>query len=274
MSAVEQPPAVAVDEAVLVFVDLEMTGLDPAVERVCEVCLIRCRGRVVEGTLESLVSSERGPGVGQAIHGITAEELAGAPTFADLAPRLLELLDGAVLVAHGVAIDRLFLQAELGRLGLTLPIVGALDTLPLARRCFASRTYRLGQLSKLLNLTHTRAHRAGDDARATMQLFWLEVEALLPASLADLATVRVGEHQARPHILEQVRALVGSTRPVVVRYRSSSRPVEEITYVVTAVRADMDPPVVMGYLHPGRGRKELRADRILAILPLPSAGGS
>jgi DNA polymerase-3 subunit epsilon len=79
--------------------------------------------------------------------------------------------------------------------------------------------------------------------------------------------VRVGEHRVRPAILAQAERLAGGGEVVRVRYRPSGRGSEEFDYVVSAVRADMDPPVVMGYLHPGRGRKELRADRILAIFP-------
>jgi len=267
-------PEVPVDEAPLVFIDLEMTGLDPGRDRVCEVCLIRARGHHVEAEFESLVNpvdpgASRGPA--QAIHGIPPEALDAAPPFEALAPALLPLLAGAVLVGHGVAVDEAFLRAELARLGQELPTLGAIDTLPLARRCFAARTYRLASLSRQLGLAHDRQHRAGDDARATQQLFWKMVADLAPASLIDLAAVRVGAHQARPHILEQARTLALGHEPALVRYRPSSRPVVEFGYVVTEVRADVDPPAVMGYLHPGRGRKELRADRILAFLPYPSS---
>ena len=265
-------PPIAVLGAPLVFVDLEMTGLDPERDRVCEVALVRCTGRTVDESFESLVAPGVGPGAGQAIHRIDEEALASAPSFAAIGDKIWAMLDGAVLVAHGVEADVLFLRTELGRLGRTLPVRGVLDTLPLARRCFAVPSYKLGALSARLGLEHTRHHRAGDDARATMQLFWRTVEALAPASLADLGAVRVGEQQARPAILERLSAAVGTGEPLRVRYRPAGRAAEEITFVVTAVRSDVDPPRVLGYLHPGRGRHELRADRILAILPPPPPG--
>jgi hypothetical protein len=40
--------------------------------------------------------------------------------------------------------------------------------------------------------------------------------------------------------------------------------------MVTDVRTDLDPPQVLGYLLPSRSRRELRADRILA-LDVPNA---
>jgi DNA polymerase-3 subunit epsilon len=44
--------------------------------------------------------------------------------------------------------------------------------------------------------------------------------------------------------------------------------------VLTLVRSDLDPPRVMGYQLPGRGRRELRADRILRVDPAPEDGTS
>ncbi|HMJ54495.1 MAG TPA: exonuclease domain-containing protein, partial [Polyangiaceae bacterium] len=43
-------------EAPLAFVDLEMTGLDPKVDRVIEVAISRRRGAVVEDAFHSLVN--------------------------------------------------------------------------------------------------------------------------------------------------------------------------------------------------------------------------
>ena len=40
---------------------------------------------------------------------------------------------------------------------------------------------------------------------------------------------------------------------------------------VTEILSDVDPPRAIGYLLPGRGRRELRADRILRIEPLPAS---
>ncbi|MCS6900672.1 MAG: 3'-5' exonuclease [Myxococcales bacterium] len=265
-------PPIPLAEAPLLFLDLEMTGLDPEQDRICEVCALRCRGPTEEEALETLVRSERGGGVGQQVHQISEEELARAPTFLEVAPILHRLLDGAVLVAHGTDLDERFLAAELGRVGLGVPVLGVLDTLQLAKRCFAAPTYRLGFLSHRLGLLHPRQHRAGDDARATRQLFWRTVEELAPADLADLGEVQVGECRVRPVILAKAKQLAGRGEAVWVRYRPSGRGREEFAYVITEVRADMDPPVVMGYLHPGRGRKELRADRILAIFPMLPPG--
>ncbi len=259
-----------VGEAPWAFVDLEMTGLDPARDRVCEVCVVRSRGAEVEGVLESLVSPGGvAPDARSArVHGLSEGDWAGAPPFAAIAGRLAALLEGAVLVAHGVELDLAFLRAEFARAGLEPPpLAHVIDTLPLARRCFALPSYRLEALSAALGLSHPRPHRAGDDARATMQLFWRAVALLEPSSAGDLCQVRVGERRARPEVIERAQRARERGEPVAVRYRPSRRGPEALEMVVTDVRTDLDPPRVLGYLVPGRGRRELRADRILAIGP-------
>src|SRR4051812_15444008 len=87
------PPAGApwdlpLEEAPLAFVDLEMTGLDPTKDRVVEVCIERVRGGVIDARLHTLVrpeTSKSEDAVGNAhVHGIFAEALLGAPTWAEL----------------------------------------------------------------------------------------------------------------------------------------------------------------------------------------------
>lgn len=263
--------ALPVGEAPWAFIDLEMTGLAPDKDRVCEVCVVRARGGQVEGVLESLISpgGVRPDARAGRVHGLSEGDWRGSPGFGEVAERLDELLRGAIVVAHGVELDLAFLRAEFGRLGREPPrLEGWVDTLLLARRCFALPSYRLERLSASLGLEHPRPHRAGDDARATMQLFWRAVGLLEPSSAGDLRQVRVGERRARPELVERAERARELAEPVAVRYRPSRRGPEGLTMVITEVRTDLDPPRVLGYLVPGRGRRELRADRILAIGPL------
>ena len=59
--------------------------------------------------------------------------------------------------------------------------------------------------------------------------------------------------------------LSSGSATVKIRYRPSHRGPEDLTMVITGVRTDLDPPRVLGYLLPSRSRRELRADRILAV---------
>lgn len=269
MSRSEPPPGppwdAPFDEAPFAFVDLEMTGLDPERDRVCEACIVRTTGKRVDAELESLVLPDARLGGNAAIHGLDADALAGAPSFAELSARVSELLAGAIVVAHAADYDTSFLRAELARAGAPYEPAGVLDTLPLSRRCFALPSHRLSALAESLPLSLPRPHRAGDDARATMELFFRIAEILRPATPRDLFHVRIGERHARPDVLARALAAVDERAVVRVRYRPARRAVEDLAMVLTDVRTDKDPPRILGYMHPGRGRRELRADRILAI---------
>ncbi len=257
----------ALERTSLAFVDVEATGLDPRNDRVVEVCVERVRGGEVEARLETLVMPGARVGGASHVHGLGAEQLAGAPVFAEIADELVRVLDGAVFVGHGAAWDVGYLEAELERAGRPREVRWYLDTLTLARRAFGLRSNRLGTLAKALSVGVDRQHRAGGDVQTMRGVFARIVQELKPRSARDLWQVRVGEGRARPEILAACEMAVGG-EPVVVRYRPSGRAAERFPFSITAVERSLDPPRVMGYLVPGRGRRELRTDRILAVEPL------
>ena len=272
-SARSSPPAgapwdLAVGEAPLAFVDLEMTGLDVEKDRVVEICIQRVVGGAVVSELTSLVDPVERAGGNAHVHGIDLAALAGAPPFASLADRVLALLDGAVLVAHAAEWDASFLMMELDRAGRRKDLTYVLDTLVLARRAFALRSYSLDALSAHFGIDRGQAHRARPDVLAMRAVFERCIAVLAPSSVRDLWEVRIAERRARAAIVAACEAAVEHGAAVELVYRPSRRAPEPMTMVLTEVRADLDPPRVIGYQLPGRGRRELRADRILRVDPL------
>lgn len=267
----EPPPGAPWDtpleQAPLVFVDLEMTGLRPDVDRVIEVCAVRVRGGEVLGSLSSLVSPSCGTFGNQRVHGISREQLVGAPGFGEVAGRLDALLEGAVLVAHGAAWDIAFLEAEWRRLGEARSVGAHLDTLTLTRRAFSFANHSLSSLCGELGIPRVRSHRAEDDVEALRSVFLRVAAELAPTTPRDLWHVKVGHRAARPEILAAAVEAQEAGAPVRVRYRPARRRSEELEFVITNVLTRLDPPRILGYLLPGRGRRELRADRVLAIEP-------
>ena len=270
------PPAGApwddpLSEAPLVFLDLEMTGLRPATDRVIEICAERVRGGVVEEALTSLVRPDCGTSGNAHVHGIEPADLESAPLFADLLDAIERILDGAVVVAHSAAWDVAFLEAELARAGRPRMIEHYLDTLTLSRRAFALPSHRLSALCETLGIRRERAHRASDDVQALRAVFDKVVAVLAPGTPRDLWHVRIGERHARPDVVAAALRALEDEVPVRIRYRPARRGTEELTVRITGVRTDLDPPQVLGYLLPARSRRELRSDRILAIEPADPA---
>ena len=89
----------SIDRVPFAFLDLEMTGLDPTRDRVVEICVERVVGGVTQGRVASLVRPPDGRSGNSDIHRIADADLVNAPTFAELAPRVLSAIDGAVVVA-------------------------------------------------------------------------------------------------------------------------------------------------------------------------------
>ena len=174
----------------LVFLDFETTGLYPyRGDRVCEVALQRVVGDTVALSFSALVNPER-PLSAQSfsVNHISAEELAGAPTFAAVAGVLRAALEGGVMVAHNAPFDREFLHAEMALAGLPLPPFPTIDTLTLARRLFPKRpSHSLNALALALGATPP-SHRAMDDVLALRVVF-----ADLAARLASLGITTVGD---------------------------------------------------------------------------------
>jgi DNA polymerase-3 subunit epsilon len=257
-------------EAPLAFLDLEMTGLDAAKDRIVEVCIDRVVGGQRVELVHSLVRPDERAGGASQVHGLDEAALAGAPSFGEIADGVLRALSGAVLVAHAAEWDVSFLLAEMKRAGRELTLTHWLDTLVLARRSFAFGSYSLDSLCKTLELERGRAHRADSDVAAMRVLFDRCVAILAPMSLRDLWEVRVAQRRARAAIVSACEAAVEHGLPVQVVYRPARKPAETLLMVLTEVRSDLDLPRAIGYLLPGRGRRELRADRILRVDPPPA----
>jgi DNA polymerase-3 subunit epsilon len=271
----DEPPSgppwdLPLSEAPLAFVDLEMTGLDAKRDRVVEVCIERVRGAGVEERLHSLVRPEGGETGNVHVHGIDHAALADAPVFVELADRVAALLEGAVLVAHGASWDVAFLEAEMKRAGRAVTVPFYLDTLNLSRRAFGLPKHSLDALRAHFGIACGPAHRADTDVRALRAVFDRCAAALEPTTPRDLWEVRIAERRVREQVLAQCKEAVARGEPVTLVYRARSRAAEPLQMVLTAIDLGLDPPRVIGYQLPGRGRRELRADRILRIEPEPS----
>lgn len=256
-------------EAPLVFLDLEMTGLDPVGDRVCEVCAIRSRGDRIERTLSTLINPGVPVGKSATIHGLDDRMLESAPRFDQIADQLAAVIDGAILVGHGVLFDQKFLEHELARASQPSAEIGWLDTLPMARRAIHTKSHQLRKLTELLEISHPNPHRAHDDAHAVMRLFHRLVEMLGARTPLDLWHVRIGEGHSRPDVLDRARLALASGRTVQVRYRPARRAPEVYRMILTAIHDGFEPARICGYETETRGRLELRADRVLSVEESP-----
>jgi len=184
---------VADEDAGWSVIDLETTGLYPKTDRIVEIGVVRLSqdGREV-GCWTSLVDPCRHVGAAE-IHGLTAFDLRGAPTFADIAPSLLSMLAGSRLAAHNARFDMTFLSRELERAGLGWGEPDALCTMNMVSSLGLASRRGLAAACEELGIEHEAAHCAISDARATAALLVLGLAGIdrLPAVLPRLSNAPV-----------------------------------------------------------------------------------
>jgi DNA polymerase III alpha subunit (gram-positive type) len=102
--------ALKLREATFAVVDVETTGVNPAVDRVVEVaCALVRDGREVEAFSTLIDPGCVIPAVASAVHHITNEHVRGSPLLDDFRATLTQMCAGAVVVAHNARFDLGFL---------------------------------------------------------------------------------------------------------------------------------------------------------------------
>jgi DNA polymerase-3 subunit epsilon/ATP-dependent DNA helicase DinG len=178
-------------ESIFVALDLEMTGLEVGEDEIIEVGAVKFQGREVLETFSSLVRPRRSlPLKITRITGINAADLAGAPSFNDIAPDLARFIKSYPLVGHSFDRDLGMLRAQ----GMSLPQT-VYDTFALATLLLPRIVgYKLGSLAEHFGISHPDAHRALNDADVTRQVFLSLLDSIAALELPDLAEmIRLAE---------------------------------------------------------------------------------
>ncbi|WIY04258.1 3'-5' exonuclease [Amycolatopsis mongoliensis] len=151
-------------------VEIRTTGLRPG--HIVELAAVRVRSDgAVAGEFTTLVDPGRAVSPGSAfVHGITREELTGAPPFGAVLGPLLDLCAGSVVVAHNLPFVASFLNAEAARLGVRVPASPGACTLAAAQAVIALPNYRLATVAHAFGVPGTPAQPALTGARTAAQL--------------------------------------------------------------------------------------------------------
>ena len=109
----------------LAFLALRATGDDPDADRLVEVAVLRADPGPAFASLHTPLRVEPlTPRLAASPYVLTGRAARGVPRFADVAGRVLELLDRADLAGFDLLASLPLLAAELGRCGLALPLAG------------------------------------------------------------------------------------------------------------------------------------------------------
>lgn len=173
------------------IIDFETTGFNPQQGRAIEVCVLRCEPNGTDRVVFDTLMDPRGPVSGTDVHGITDEDVRGAPTFVEIWPLLSRSLEGSVVAAYNASFDMRFLEAE-------ARIAGVYEHLPHVCLMYMRPLLDLGKRSTLdaacrdLGIPFETQHVASEDVRATGQL-WRSFQSVC----TDLGVETFGDLAAR-----------------------------------------------------------------------------
>lgn len=191
-----------------IVIDTETTGLDPQDgHRIVEIACLELMHHVPTGRkFHRYVNPERDiPVDAYAVHGLSAEFLAGHPPFAAIADEFAAFIGDDRVVIHNAEFDLAFINSELTRLGrapLACPFV---DTLAVARRRFPGAPASLDALCRRYDIDLSARDKHGADidcgllAAVYLELLGGRQPGLdFAAGALELATDQLGAAQQRP----------------------------------------------------------------------------
>ncbi|MFJ2368745.1 3'-5' exonuclease [Microbacterium sp. NPDC087665] len=183
-------------------IDFETANSSPA--SACAVGLVRVRDGEVVATTGWLIQPPPGHDEFQEwnvrIHGIRAEDVLSASTWADQFDRLCDFAGADVLVAHNAGFDLNVLRRASEATGGICPPYRSLCSLQVARKTYQLDSYRLPVAAAAAGFEEFAHHDALADARACAQIV---IDAARRAGaadvdmLAELLSLRVAGTPAR-----------------------------------------------------------------------------
>jgi DNA polymerase-3 subunit epsilon len=163
-----------------IVLDTETTGLEPAEgHKIIEIGCVELLDRNLTGhNFHQYLQPDREIDAGAIeVHGITNEFLEDKPRFADVAPALIDYLEGAELIIHNAPFDVGFLDHELKALGGQFKTIGdycqVTDSLTLARKKHPGQRNSLDALCKRYQIdnSHRELHGALLDAEILADVY-------------------------------------------------------------------------------------------------------
>ncbi len=262
-----------IGSAPVAVVDLEMTGLDPQHDRVCEIAVVRAEGGRIVASYQTLVRPPVPMSKGAIkVTGLTNEQLESAPVFADVADQVRAVLDGAVMVAHNAPFDLAYLHREYEAMGSSLPPPVTVDTLEMSRRLFAFSKNNLVAVCQKFGIQAAPSHRALDDAHACHQVYRHMCELLDPhgtvtiGELLDLLGALAPNSPLRLRQKRLIREAFAAKTTLFIDYQSSDHPLRGLVHREIAIWA-LKLPYMQAWCYLRQGERVFRLDRIRRLGP-------
>ena len=156
-----------------IVIDVETTGLDYTRERIIEFAGVKLVNGRVKEKFETLVNPHQHiRKSSQAVHGISEEDLADAPSEEEIFPKIFEFIGNYPIVAHNAIFDFSFLNRTSKRL-YNKPIENNyIDTQMMFKEVYPQyESCGLDMLATVFGANNKKRHRAMGDAMALAKCY-------------------------------------------------------------------------------------------------------
>jgi DNA polymerase III subunit epsilon len=181
------------------IVDIETCGgrFSYPYGRIIDICVIIYDGEKVIDQFTTLLNPQTSIGSFYTeISGISNAMVMHAPTFAEVAQTIKDLIQPCTFVAHNVSFDYNFIKGEFNHLGIEWN-PPKLCTVQMSRKLMPGyKSYSLGKFCAEIGIEIINRHRAEGDAVATAELF----SRLLKIQKQSIETPRIQKSWSEPKL--------------------------------------------------------------------------
>ena len=182
------------------FLDTETTGLDKSRHEIIEIAILVLEGGQLKGFTQKIAPTHIATAdpVALKINRYTPEAWQNAPTFADEANTIADLLCGNVVVGHNIQFDMGFIEKQLKASNVPIPRYRTVDTCTLVHEHLipiGCPGHSMDKVRAFLGWVRPYAHTAFVDAMDSYRLYQL----LVRASVWQRFKIW-GMHKIRPYI--------------------------------------------------------------------------
>ncbi len=248
------------------IVDIETTGNGIKGNKITEIAIFQFCGEQVVDEFTSLVNPQCPiPFFITGLTGIDDSMVANAPTFEEIADKVLEMTQDCIFVAHSVNFDYGVIKEEFRKIGVDF-VRKKLCTVRLSRKLVPGlHSYSLGKLCSAIGIHITDRHRARGDAAATVKLFeYLLQKPEASNTITKFLNARSQEATLPPHLDRKIVDGIPHA-PGIYYFKNSAG---DIIYVGKAVNLKKR---VLGHFY-DKSNKEIRMCREIADIDFELSG--
>jgi DNA polymerase-3 subunit alpha (Gram-positive type) len=238
-------------------IDLETTGGNHSKDKIIEVGMVRVENLKITAEKSFLINPKMQiPDFIQNLTNIQQKDVKDSPIIEDVIEEILEFIKDDILVAHNTSFDVPFLNGVLKGLNRPLLENKVICTNVMTKHLMPEiLNSNLNYMSRLFNVTHSKAHRAQDDAVATAHLLitYLNIfiekgikkvnQLYYPKNKFELDRLHIDSENSLDYVIEKVKAIKSSAtltvkgeRGMILAVIPLEIPEEEFEFVESIVK--------------------------------------